>query len=88
MHERFHVNIDATLECGNKVYKVIMINISKKGCRVITDNPIHNATGQVILTYTAPGELDSSNVRGKIKWSNKQENRFIYSIEFAKLQNI
>jgi len=87
-HQRFHVNLDTILECGNKLYKGTIINISKKGCSVITDKPIHTANNQVILKYIAPGELDTRNVRGNIKWFNKKENGFLYSIEFEKLQNV
>ncbi len=87
-HQRFHVNLDTVLECGNKLYKGSIINISKKGCRIITDNPIATATKHVILKYIAPGELDTRNVRGHVRWSNKKENRFLYSIEFEKLQNV
>jgi len=87
LHQRFHVNLDAILECGDTLYKGTIINISKKGCRVITDHPIHAATNQVLLKYIAPGELDTRNVRGNIKWFNKKENGFLYGIEFEKLQN-
>lgn len=88
LHQRFHVNLDAILECGNKLSKGTIINISKKGCRVITDNPLHTETRHVILKYIAPGELDTSNVRGLVKCYSKKENRFIYSFEFEKPQNV
>ena len=55
---------------------------------VITDHPIHAATNHVVLKYTAPGELDTSHVRGFVKWHSKKENRFIYNIEFEKLQHV
>ncbi|GEM_PF-2834068 len=85
-HQRFHVNLDAMLECGNILYKGIIINISKKGCRIITDNQIFGITNPVLLKYIAPGELETRNVRGMVKWQSKMENRFLYSIEFEKMQ--
>jgi len=85
---RFYVNIDTMLECGNVFYKGTIVNISKKGCCVITDTPIPKSTNQVSLKYIFPGELDTRNVRGKIKWTDQKENSFLIGIEFEKLQNV
>lgn len=87
-HKRFHVNLDTILECGNTLYKGTIMNISKKGCRVITDCQLPTAPKHIILRYTAPGELDTSTVRGHVRWCHKKENGFLYIIEFAKLQNV
>ena len=88
LHQRFHVNIDTILECGNILYKSTILDISKKGCRLITDNAIRTASNQVTLKYIIPGELDTRNVRGKIKWMDQKENSFLIGIEFEKLQNV
>jgi hypothetical protein len=88
LHQRFHVNLETILECGNKLYKGIIINISKKGCRVITNDPLDAATKQVILKYIPQGELDTRHVRGRVKWHSKMENRFLYSIELEKPQHV
>jgi len=88
LHQRFHVSIDTILECSNTLYKGTIVNISKKGCHVITDKPIHSTTNHVILKYVSPEELDTRYVRGAIKWCAKKENRFHMSVEFEKLQNV
>jgi hypothetical protein len=87
LHQRLHVNIDTILECGNILYKGTVVDVSKKGCSVISDTPIRTASNQVTLTYIFPGELDTRIVRGKIKWMGQKENSFILGIEFEKLQN-
>jgi hypothetical protein len=88
LHPRFYVNVATLLDCGNILYKGIMVNISRKGCRVNTDSPIRTATNQVSLKYTLPGELDTRNVKGMIKWTRQTENSFLIGIEFQKLQNL
>ncbi len=87
LHQRFHVNIDTILECGNVLYKATILDISQKGCRVVTDNAIRNASKQVTLKYIVPGELDTRTVMGKLKWTEQKENGFVLGIEFEKLQN-
>jgi hypothetical protein len=87
LHQRFHVNIDIILECGNIVYKGTLVDISKKGCRVLTDSAIRTASNQLILKYIFPGELDTRIVKGKIKWMEQKESSFLFGIEFEKLQN-
>jgi hypothetical protein len=88
LYQRFHIKIDTLVECGNILYKGTIIDISKKGCRIITDNAIGMAVNQVTIKYVFPGELDTRHVRGKIKWMNQKENSFLIGIEFEKLQNI
>ena len=88
LHPRFYVNIPTHLECGNISYKGTIVNISKKGCRVITDSPIRSVTIQVILKYSFPGEPGTRNVKGMIRWMGKTENSFLIGIEFEKLQNL
>jgi hypothetical protein len=87
LHQRFHVNIDTILECGNILYKGTIVDVSKKGCRVVSANPIRTATNQVTLKYIFPGELDTRIVRGKIKWIDQKENSVLIGIEFERLQN-
>jgi hypothetical protein len=87
LHPRFYVNITTQLECGNILYKGTIVNISKKGCRVITDSPIHKATNQVALKFILPGESGTRNIKGMIKWTGRTENSFLIGIEFEKLQN-
>ena len=87
LHPRFYVNISAQLECGNISYKGTIVNISRKGCRVITDGPIRTATSQVTLKYAFPGEPGTRNVKGMIKWTGKTENSFLIGIEFERQQN-
>ncbi len=87
LHQRFHVNVDTVVECGNILYKGRILDISKKGCRVITDNAIRTASNQVTLKYIFPGERDTRIIRGKIKWVDQKESNFIFGIEFEKLQS-
>jgi len=87
LHQRFHVNIDTILECGNILYKGTIVDVSKKGCRVVSANPIRTATNQVTLKYIFPGERDPRIVRGKIKWIDQKENSVLMGIEFERLQN-
>jgi hypothetical protein len=87
LHQRFHVNIDTILECGNIVCKVIIVDISKKGCRIITDSAIRTASNHLILKFIFPGELDTRIVKGRIKWMEQKENSFLFGIAFEKLQN-
>jgi hypothetical protein len=87
LHQRFHVNIDTILECGNILYKGTILDISKKGCRVATDSAIRNASNQLSLKYIFPGELDTRIVRGKIMWMEQTGNSFILGIEFEKPQH-
>ena len=86
LHQRFHVHIDTILECGNILYKGAILDISKKGCRVRTDNAIRNASNPLTITYVLPGEPDTRIVRGNITWMEQKENSFILGIEFEKLQ--
>jgi hypothetical protein len=88
LHPRFYVNITAQLECGNISYKGIIVNISKKGCCVITDSPIRAVTIQAFLKYKFPGELETRNIKGTIKWMGKTENSYLVGIEFEILQNL
>lgn len=88
LHQRFHVNIDTIVECGNIVYRGTIVDIGKKGCRVITDKAIPKATNLITLRYIFTGELDTRIVRGTIKWAEQKENRFHIGIEFEKLQNL
>jgi hypothetical protein len=87
LHQRCHVNIDTILECGNILYKGTILDISKKGCRVETDNTIRNASNQLTLKYIFPGELVTRIVGGKMKWMEQKENSFILGIEFEKPQH-
>ena len=87
LHQRFHVNVDAMLECGNILYKGAIVDISKRGCRVVTNSAIRTAATHVTLKYIFPGERDSRNVRGKIKWMEQEEKKCLIGIEFEKLQH-
>ncbi len=87
LHQRFHVKIDTILEYGNIVCKGTIVDISKKGCRVLTDSAIRTASNQLILKYIFPGELDTRVVKGKIKCMEPKKNSFILGIEFEKTQH-
>jgi len=87
LHQRYHVSIETILECGNILYEGTIVEISKKGCRVVSANPVRTATNLVTLKYIFPGELDTRIVRGKIKWTDQKENSVLIGIEFERLQN-
>jgi hypothetical protein len=87
LHQRFHVHIDTILECGNILYKGTILDISRKGCRIITGNALRTAANHVTLQYIFPGEADTRNARGRITWVKQHETGFILGIEFEKLQN-
>jgi len=86
-YPRFNANIDTIVECGNSVCRGTIVNVGKKGCRVITDKTIPKGTNLITLRYIFPGELDTRIVRGTIKWTEQKENSFHFGIEFDRLQN-
>jgi len=88
LYPRVYANIATIVECGNSVCRGTIVNIGKKGCRVITDKTIPKGTNLITLRYIFPGELDTRIVRGTIKWTEQKESSFHIGIEFEKLQNL
>ncbi len=83
-HQRYRVNYDSELQSDNICYQCTMVDISKKGCRVITDQPIQNVTDEVIVKFIVPRQLDPIYAKGKIKWKGSAEKEFPVGIEFEK----
>ena len=84
-HPRFHVNLEAELQCGEASYQCTMVDISQKGCRVITEKPIHNTTRNTIIKFIPPKQLDTMFVKGIIRLKNQTEEGFSIGISFEKI---
>ncbi len=83
-HPRFQVNFDTELQFENVSYQCTMVDISQKGCRIMSEKPIPNITEEVIVKFIVPKQLDSVFAKGKIKWKNQIEEGFFILIEFGR----
>lgn len=83
-HPRFQVNFDTVLQIDNVIYQCTMLDISQKGCRVMSEEPIQNVTKEVIDKFMVPERLDPVYAAGKIKWINLAGKGFFIGIAFRK----
>ena len=84
-HPRFQVNLETELQIADVSYQCTMVDISQKGCRVITEKPIQTAARDVIVKFIAPRQLDPMFVKGKIRLKNQTDKGFSLGIAFEKM---
>ena len=83
-YTRFQVNLDGLLECENVFYKCTIVDLSIKGCRVMTGDAIHLESKHIILKFTMQGELDTTIVKGRVKWAIQEKGKYFLGINFDK----
>jgi len=83
-HPRFQVNLDTVVQIDNVSYQCTMLDISKTGCRVMSEKPIQNVSREVIVKFMAPKQLDYTFATGKIKWIHLAEKSCLIGIAFGK----
>jgi len=83
-HPRFQENLDTVVQINNISYQYTTLDISKTGCRVMSEKPIKNAGREVIVKLIIPKQLDPTFATGKIKWINHAEKGCFIGIEFGR----